>query len=551
VEAVRAGELDEAVLDQAAARILKMALTAEETLAEEFTYDADAHHALARKAAGEGAVLLKNAGQTLPLEKGMKVALLGAFAKFPRYQGAGSSIINPSRLDTLYEEMVKLAGEAQIAYAPGYGLKGLAVDPALIDEALMVIEDADVVVINAGLPDPFEVEGLDRTNLRLPEAHNRLIEAVAAAHDKVVVVISNGAPVEMPWVDDVQAVLEGYLGGQAGAGGLADILYGIVNPSGKLAETFPLRLEDTPSFAYYPGGPKVVAYRESLYVGYRFYDTVGQDVLFPFGHGLSYTTFEYSDLQLSAKTLNSDESLTLRLRVKNTGELAGKEVVQVYVHPETPTAFRPEAELKGFTKVALQPGEAKTVTLDLPPRAFALFNTALKDWQIEAGAYEIRVGASSRDIRLREKVVATQTTPEAEIPERDQLPAYKNPSKDADFSLEEFKALLGRPLPSNVYARNEAFDINTPIADMQRSFVARRFSKIMSKQVEGLIGDDPESANALMIRAAMSEAPLRMLLMLGGDQMNRGMVDGLLMMINRRFFKGLVAFLRNRPKKKE
>jgi beta-glucosidase len=551
VEAVRAGELDEAVLDQAAARILKMALTAEETLAEEFTYDADAHHALARKAAGEGAVLLKNDSQTLPLEKGMKVALLGAFAKFPRYQGAGSSIINPSRLDTLYEEMVKLAGEAQIAYAPGYGLKGLAVDPALIDEALMVIEDADVVVINAGLPDPFEVEGLDRTNLRLPEAHNRLIEAVAAAHNKVVVVLSNGAPVEMPWVDDVQAVLEGYLGGQAGAGGLADILYGIVNPSGKLAETFPLRLEDTPSFAYYPGGPKVVAYRESLYVGYRFYDTVGQDVLFPFGHGLSYTTFEYSDLDLSAKTLNSDESLTLRLRVKNTGELAGKEVVQVYVHPETPTAFRPEAELKGFTKVALQPGEAKTVTLDLPPRAFALFNTAHKDWQIEAGAYEIRVGASSRDIRLREKVVATQTTPEAEIPERDQLPAYKNPSKDADFSLEEFKALLGRPLPSNVYARNEAFDINTPIADMQRSFVARRFGKIMGKQVEGLIGDDPESANALMIRAAMSEAPLRMLLMLGGDQMNRGMVDGLLMMINRRFFKGLVAFLRNRPKKKE
>ena len=551
VAAVRTGELDEAVLDRSVERILKMVLQAEETLSEAYTYDAEAHHALARKAAGEGAVLLKNEGHTLPLDKGTKVALLGAFAKFPRYQGAGSSIINPSRLDTLYEEMVKLAGEAQIVYAPGYGLKGLAVDPALIDEALMVIEDADVVVINAGLPDAFEVEGLDRTHLDLPEAHIRLIEAVAAAHDKVVVVLSNGAPVAMPWVDQVQAVLEGYLGGQAGAGGVADILYGVVNPSGKLAETFPLKLEDTPSYEYYPGGPKVVVYRESLYVGYRFYDTVGKDVLFPFGHGLSYTQFEYSDLQMSADVLSGEESLTVSLTVKNTGDAAGKEIVQVYVHPEAPTAFRPEAELKGFAKVALEPGEAREVTLELPPRAFAFFNTGLKDWQVETGGYEIRVGGSSRNIRLSGRVTVTQTTPEAAIPGRDQLPAYKNVSADADFSLEEFDDFLGRSLPANVYVRNEVFDINTPIADMQRSFVARRLSKTMGKQVEGLIGDDPESANAQMIRAAMSEAPLRMMLMLGGDQMNRGMVNGLLMMINRRFFKGLAALLRSRPKKKK
>jgi len=365
------------------------------------------------------------------------------------------------------------------------------------------------------------------------------------------VVLSNGAPVEMPWVADVQAVLEGYLGGQAGAGGVADILYGIVNPSGKLAETFPLRLEDTPSYSYFPGGPKVVAYRESLYVGYRFYDTVGQEVLFPFGHGLSYTSFEYSGLKLSTETLAGEQSLTLTLSVKNTGVVAGKEVVQVYVHPKSPTAFRPETELKGFAKVALLPGEAKEVRLDLPPRAFAFYNTELKGWQVEAGAYEIRVGASSRDIRLRSRVTVTQTTPKAEIPERDQLPAYKNISKDVDFSLEEFATLLGRPLPSNIYVRNEIFDINTPIADMQRSFVARRLGKVLGKQVESLIGEDPESANAQMIRAAMSEAPLRMLLMLGGDQMNRGMVDGLLMMINRRFFKGLASLLRNRSKQKK
>ncbi len=549
VDAVRAGELDEGLLDRSVARILKLVLTAAETLAEEFTYDADTHHALARKAAGEGAVLLKNEGPTLPLAKGVKVALLGAFAKFPRYQGAGSSIINPSRLDTLYEEMVKIAGEEQIAYAPGYGLKGLAVDPALIDEALMTIEDADVVVINAGLPDAFEVEGLDRTHLDLPEAHNQLIEAVAAAHDRVVVVLSNGAPVTMPWIEDVQAVLEGYLGGQAGAGGLADILYGIVNPSGKLAETFPLKLEDTPSYQYYPGGPKVVVYRESLYVGYRFYDTVGKAVLFPFGHGLSYTQFDYSGLKLSPAALTEGESLTINITVTNSGDLAGKEIVQVYVHPESNTAFRPQAELKGFAKVALQPGEAQEVTVELPPRAFAFYNTNLQDWQVEAGDYEIWVGASSRDIRLRGGVTVSQTAPEGEIPARDQLPAYQDLSAEADFSLEDFEALLGHPLPSNVYVRDEVFDINTPIADMQHSFVARRLSKTMREQVEGLIGDDPESANALMIRAAMSEAPLRMLLMLGGDRMNRGMVNGLLLMINRRFFKGLAALLRSRPKK--
>ena len=551
VDAVQSGELDEAILDQAVARILRVVFMAADTLAEDFTYDAEAHHALARRAAGEGAVLLKNEGPTLPIQKGARVALLGAFAKTPRYQGAGSSIINPSRLDTLYDAMVAMAGEEKITYAPGYDLRDVQANPALIDEALAAVEGADVVVINAGLPDVLEVEGIDRTHLRLPESHNKLIEAVAAVHETVVVVLSNGAPVEMPWVGNVQAVLEGYLGGQAGAGGVADILYGIINPSGKLAETFPLRLEDTPSHAYYPGGPKVVDYRESLYVGYRFYDSVGKAVLFPFGHGLSYTRFDYSDLKLSAEALDGEETLTLRLTVKNIGEVAGQDVVQVYVSPQSSTAFRPELELKGFEKVALQPGEAKEVMIDLPPRAFAFFNTGLQDWQVEAGAYEICVGASSRDIRLRKMVAIRQTTPEAPIPERDQLAAYVNFPADASVSRIEFKALLGRSLSSNVYQKGEPFDINTPIADMQRSFVARQMGKMMRKQAEGLIDDDPDSPNGQMIRTAMSEAPLRTLLMLGGDQLNRGMVDGLLLMINRRFFKGLGMLLRNRPKKEK
>ena len=544
VDAIRNGELNETVLDQAVERILEMVFRAESTLAEDYAYDADAHHQLARQAAGEGAVLLKNEPKVLPLNREAKVALLGSFAQASRYQGAGSSLINPSCLDNLHDEMVKIASVEKITYAQGYPQQGMTFDQDLLDDAVQTAKNADVVVIHIGLPDTFEVEGLDRTHLRLPESHNRLVEAVTAVHDKVVVVLSNGAPVEMPWVNDVQAILEGYLGGQAGAGGLADILYGIVNPSGKLAETFPIKLEDTPSYENFPGGPKTVEYRESLYVGYRFFETVGKEVLFPFGYGLCYTTFDYEDLHTSQETITDQETLTIRVTVRNTGHRAGKEAVQLYISPDSPTAFRPKLELKGFEKVNLQPGEAKQITFTLDRRAFAHFSTAINDWQVESGLYRILVGASSRHIHLEGEVRVDSTQADIPIPERDRLPGYVDFPVDANVSQTDFTTLLGRSVPPNTIIKGEKATINTPIADMQHSFIARRLLKAIHKQMKSEIGDDPDNPTALMIQAIVAEIPLRTLFMLGGDRFNRKMAEGLLMMINGKPLRGLPSLLK-------
>ena len=547
IAAVKEGDLDEGILDQAVERILDMIFMTDKTLKEDFTYDAEVHHALAREAAGEGAVLLKNDDNALPLMKESKIALLGAFAKNPRYQGAGSSTINPTKLDNLYDEMIKIAGEENIAYAPGYSLNGTILDQLMIDQAVEIAQEADTVVINAGLPDVFEVEGFDRTHLHLPESHNKLIEAVAEIHSKVVVVLSNGSPVEMPWADKVHTILEGYLGGQAGAGGLADILFGITNPSGKLAETFPLKLEDTPTYHYFPGGPKTVEYRESLYVGYRFYDSVDKEVLFPFGHGLSYTTFEYSDLRLSQKKLTGQEPLTVTFTVKNTGAVAGKEVAQLYISPKTPTAYRPTNELKGFEKIALQAGEEKTISLTLSPRAFAFYNTAIHDWQVESGQYSILVGASSRDILLEVEVRINSFQDDISIPDQDQHPAYINFPSDGRVSQADFQAIIGHKLPSNEIIKGETCTLNTPITDMRHSFIGRVLHKRMSKQVQEMVSADPDSPNALMMKSMINEMPLRTLLMFSGD-LNRGMLEGLLMMINGKFFKGMAILLKSRKK---
>jgi beta-glucosidase len=290
--------------------------------------------------------------------------------------------MNPTRLDILYDEMGALVGAENLIHADGYTDKGDVVDQTLINEALTAAKEAEYVVVCAGLTDMDEVEGLDRSHMKLPAGHDALILALAAAHHKVVVVLSNGSPVEMPWAGNVSAILEGYLGGQAGAGGVADILTGRVNPSGKLAETFPHKLEDNPSHDHFPAGPATVEYRESLYVGYRYYDSVSQEVLFPFGHGLSYTTFEYSQLNLNRDCMPEDGNLTVTFKVKNTGQMAGRETTQLYVRDVESTPFRPQKELKGFAKVELQPGQETTVSMELDRRAFAWYNTSLKDWSV-------------------------------------------------------------------------------------------------------------------------------------------------------------------------
>jgi beta-glucosidase len=545
VAAIQGNRLDEAVLDRAVEQILTMIFKAAGTLAEDYKYDRQAHHALARKVAGEGAVLLKNENGILPLQKTAKVALLGEFARTPRFQGAGSSLINPTKLDNIFAEIVNLVGSENISFAPGYPLKGDQVDDQLIREAVAIAEDAEIVVICAGLTDLNEVEGLDREHMALSQSHDALIDAVAKAHSNVVVVLSNGSPVEMPWVDQVQAILEGYLGGQAGAGAIADILYGEINPSGKLAETFPIKLADNPSYHYFPGGPKIVEYRESIYVGYRYYDTAGQEPLFPFGHGLSYTTFEYRDLRLSQSTIADGEKLNVALTVKNTGQVAGKEIVQVYVRDIESTQFRPHKELKGFAKISLEPGEESEVGFELDRRAFAYYNTDLRDWHIESGEFEILVGASSRDIRLSEIVNMESSQPSTGAADRDNLAVYYDLQKDTRVQQAEFETLLGRQVPSNEFTKGEAYTINTPISDMRESFVGRLLAGYMKRQVNALIkGGDEDSPTALLLEAIVREAPLRTMLMTGDGAVSREMLDALLIMINGKFFKGLGALIK-------
>ena len=395
--------------------------------------------------------------------------------------------MNPTQLDNLHDEIKRLIGDANLAYSPGYTIKGDAADKDLIQQAVEVASQADVVVICAGLTDLYEVEGLDRKDMKMPPGHDALIQQIAAAHEHVVVVLSNGSPVEMPWINDVSAVLEGYLGGQAGAGAIADILFGNVNPSGKLAETFPIKLEDNPSHPNFPSGPAVVEYRESLYVGYRYYDSVKQDVLFPFGHGLSYTSFKYSDLELKQMQGSDGEKVTVTLKVKNTGMMAGKEIVQVYVRDVESTVFRPNKELKGFTKVYLDPGEENRVSIELDRRAFAFYDVDQQDWVVEAGVFEILAGSSSQDIRLRANVQISSTQ-KATIPaERKKLNAYYNPAKGLPVDQEEFETLLGRPVPKNVESQKGSYTINSPVDQLRDTFVGRLLFNLMQKKVGEMI----------------------------------------------------------------
>ena len=394
VQAVKDGRLAEAVLDKAVTRVLNLVKRYLENKKEGVIFEKDKHHELARMVSEECAVLLKN-DNFLPLNREDKIAFIGKFAETPRYQGGGSSHINSYKVVGALEAAKNLTN---ITYAKGYDTETDVIDEALIAEACKVAREASVAVIFAGLPDSFESEGFDRSHMGMPDCQNRLIEEVCAVQPNTVVVLHNGSPVEMPWINKVKGLLEVYLGGQAVGEASVNLLFGNANPSGKLAETFPIKLEDNPSYLYYLGEKDTVEYREGVFVGYRYYDKKKAEVLFPFGYGLSYTTFAYSDLKLDKDSMPDTDTLTVTVNVKNTGAIAGKDIVQLYVAPETSGVIRPVKELKGFTKVHLEPGETKTVTFTLSKRAFAYYNTEINDWYVQTGAYDIMIGKSSRDI---------------------------------------------------------------------------------------------------------------------------------------------------------
>lgn len=420
VKAVQEGKLDMAVLDTAVERILRIVYKFLEGR-QKGNFDKNAHHLVTAQIAAESMVLLKNNSKILPLKEkdAGQILFVGAFAQKPRYEGGGSSHINAFKV-TGALQAAKDAG-LKIKWEQGFDIKeSKAKDAKLLASAKTAAKKAKVVVIFAGLPDRYESEGYDRSHMRLPANQNTLIEEIAKVNKNVVVVLHNGSPVEMPWVDNVKAILESYLAGQAVGIAQIDLLFGRANPSGKLAETFPLKLQDNPSYLFYPGNGKVADYAEGIFVGYRYYDKKEMDVLFPFGHGLSYTTFEYSALKLDAKKIKAGQPVVASVKVKNTGKRAGKEIVQFYISAPTGNdckppyrEARPQKELKGFEKVELKPGETKIVTVTLDARAFSVWDVDLHDWYIPGGTYQVMAAASSRDVRLCAKVEveATQELP--------------------------------------------------------------------------------------------------------------------------------------------
>ena len=406
VDAVRSGELDEDVLDQRCEEFLNIVFRYIENRDETVVFDREQDHEKARHIEEECIVLLKNEDNILPLTPEQKTAFIGKYAAAPRFQGGGSSHINSFKTESALDALDTADGikKENIIYAQGYDDLEDKTDEELLREAVEAAKSAETAVIFAGLPDSFESEGYDRTHMRMPQCQITLIEEVAKVQSNTVVVLHNGAPVEMPWIDKVKAVVEVYLGGQAVGGATVNILYGNTNPSGHLAETFPIRVQDTPCYLTYGGEHDKSIYSEGVFVGYRYYASKEMNVLFPFGHGLSYTTFSYSNLTVEKERIRESETLRVSVDVTNTGNRFGKEVVQLYIAPKNSTVIRPVRELRAFDKMGIAPGETKTVTFLLDGRAYAYWSTEIHDWHVESGEYEIQIGKNAQDIVLSRTV---------------------------------------------------------------------------------------------------------------------------------------------------
>ncbi len=405
IRAVQKGGLQTEKLNEAATQLLAVVLKASEGRKMNASYNKNSHHQLARIAAAESMVLLKNEGGLLPLNpnKNLKIAVIGAFAQEPRFQGAGSSQVNATKLDCAYEELVKMAGDKiEFSFAPGYKPEG-EITPVLLSQARRMAEQSDIALLFVGLPDSYESEGFDRKTLDLPPGHQKLIEEIAKSQPNLVVVLMNGSAVSMPWISKSKAVLEAWLGGQAGGGAIADILLGRANPCGKLAETFPQRLEDTPAYPEFPGLGCQANYGEGIFVGYRHYDIRKIEPLFPFGFGLCYTTFTYSRLRVSYKA----RMIHVEATIKNTGKRPGKEVVQLYTREQNPEVARPNKELKAFSKVLLNPAQSKKVAFNIPESSLGYWDSTLHRRRVNPGIYDILVGSSSRDLPLKKSIKIT------------------------------------------------------------------------------------------------------------------------------------------------
>ena len=512
LKAVAEGSLTEQEIDLRVDELLELVLSTTAAMEKASRkFDEKAHHELARRAAAESIVLLKNEGGILPLKHGKKVTLIGDFALTPRYQGAGSSMVNPTKVDSLKDAM-EAAELEMVGCCAGYERSGKP-NKAYLDEAVSQAKMADVVILCIGLDESSESEGLDRTHIGIPAAQKQLLDAVTAANPNVVAVVSAGSVIETDWVEKCKAVAHGYLGGQAGAGAMLEVLTGWQNPCGKLAETIPLRYEDTPAARYFPGKKQNAEYREGLYIGYRYYETANKAVRYPFGYGLSYTTFAYSDLKVNA------EKVTFTLT--NTGSCAGAEIAQLYVAKPDATVFRPAKELKGFAKVFLKAGESKTVTIPLDDKTFRYWNVATDRWEVEGGSYQLLVGANVQDIRL----TADITLPGTGAPDPyagKELEHYRT-AHVQEVPDAEFEALLGRPLPEETTAIDRTMTLGE--LNHSRSPLCWLIAGILTLLVRSGEKNGKPNLNILF----QYNMPLRGLAQMTGGIIGEETVDGLVM----------------------
>ena len=550
-EAVRAGKLPEEVLDRAVQRLLELSERGRDNLRPGYRYDAEAHHQLARQAAICSAVLLKNEGNALPLASSTKLAVIGCLAEHMRFQGAGSSMVNPTRVEQPLAVLRERCGE--VRYTAGYQRLSEASDEQLLDEACVVAQQAEQVIVFLGLTELAESEAFDRSHMRLPENQLKLMQRLTALRDDLIVVLFGGAPVEMPWVEQVKAVLHMYLPGQAGGAAMADLLFGEANPSGKLAETYPLRYEDTASAHTFPGSRFTTEYRESIFVGYRYFDTARQEVCFPFGHGLSYTSFAYRDLELSASSVDAQETLQIALTVTNTGKLAGEEVVQLYVRDVESSLPMPEKELRDFAKVLLQPGESRRVAFSLEKRAFAHYDGTVHAWVVEAGQFEILVGASSRDIRLRQTIMVHGQQPAGTVPAA--LVEYTQLAENrGQISQQSFATLYGSTYAEMQAPARRPYTVNSTLNDIQHTFIGKVLRKsTVNTALKGVANDDPERrlVTCKMLEEALLNMPLRGIATSSEGALTLGMAEGFIMLANGQFLRGGLKILSSLPKKKQ
>ena len=532
LKALKNGSLSEEELDRTAVRIAELILKAQER--EPLVYDKKAHHEIARRAAAESCVLLKNEGGLLPGRAQQKTAVIGAMARKMRYQGAGSSHIVPNLLDCPYDELIRHG--VSFDYAPGYDLNCEEPDETLIREACAAAKGKDIVYLFAGLPDAYESEGFDREDLFMPSCMTELIRQVSEVNPNLAVILMGGSVIDTSWKTSARSILAAYLPGEAGGEAIADVLLGEVNPSGKLAETWPLKLEDNPSFAYFPGYPKSVEYRESIFVGYRYYDTAKAEVSFPFGHGLSYTSFEYTDLKISRETFDGSGCTEVSCRVKNTGNAAGAEVVQAYISKKDPQLFRAEQELKGFAKIRLEPGEEKEVRFSFGARDFSIWNVRTGGWYIEGGTYEIRIGSSSRDIRLKTEITAAGD-PGEEPDYRESAPCYYDlDQKTFDISIPEFYAVLGRKLTRRTRKPGTPYTMNSTLMDLKERKLGQAVLGIGKNVAMKKFGAD--AASQVMMESMMDDMPFRFLGQMDHKTLPRWKLEAFLEMMNSHYIKG-------------